>query len=105
VILFTLVISCILILLSLGSGCTHTNPVSDTGFPELTAIQYRGTNFIGGKFNGDGGGLTNVPQSSIISNLYWTGTVNGTNVQYGFISETGEVKFKVVIGSNEVTLL
>jgi hypothetical protein len=83
-------------------GCTHMTPVTDTGFPELMAIQYRGTNFVGGTFSGNGSGLTNI---SNIQSAYWSGTINGTNVQYGFTNVAGTIKFKVVIGTNEVTIL
>jgi hypothetical protein len=86
------------VLLATIMGCTHITPVTDTGFTELTAIQYTGTNFVGGTFRGDGSNLTNLP-------AYWSGILNGTNVQYGFTNVAGVIKFKVVIGTNEVTVL
>jgi hypothetical protein len=83
-------------------GCTHTKTIGTTGFTELSNIQYSGTNFVGGLFSGNGSGLTNI---SNIQSAYWTGTLNGTNISYGFTNVSGTIKFKIVIGTNEVTVL
>jgi chaperonin cofactor prefoldin len=46
-------------------GFLPPTPDTNTGFAELTNVQYMAINFVGGDFNGNGFYLTNIPMSGV----------------------------------------